>query len=94
MQHKILIGIWPSPVRRLSGGQEITGSNPVIPTNSYQLFKLFVQLVATSLAKKQHGSILCKFTNRLYLSTSTIQVAISILANQRQYILPFLTSVT
>ena len=27
-----MIGTWPSLVRRLTGGQEIGGSNPLVPT--------------------------------------------------------------
>lgn len=31
------IRVWPSPVRRLSGGQKIAGSNPAILTKYYLL---------------------------------------------------------
>ena len=33
-----LVGAWRSLVARLSGGQEVVGSNPAAPTKSPQLF--------------------------------------------------------
>ncbi len=49
-----MLGIWPSPVRRLSGGQEITGSNPVIPTNSLILPLLNILMTLLSKTQQYH----------------------------------------
>lgn len=35
LQHLNIIGVWPSLVGRLSGGQEVVGSSPTIPTMSF-----------------------------------------------------------